>query len=126
MKNDQMFATELVPGKLARAPLLLLELMRDLAVLEQELRTIEDAMGRSISRYQDPLAERLRRVGVSDQKVEDFVAWRRTISNLIADGCSDENKLAKITAAESAGLALFAEIITSMKRDEHHGRLLAA
>ena len=92
MKNDQMFATELVPGKLATAPLLLLELMRDLAVLEEELRTIEDAMDRSISRYQDPLAERLRRVGVSDQKVEDFIAWRRTISNLIADGGSDEKK----------------------------------
>ena len=28
MKNDQMFATELVPGKLARAPLLLLELFQ--------------------------------------------------------------------------------------------------
>jgi hypothetical protein len=100
--------------------------MRDLAILEEELRTVEDAMGQSISRYQDPLAERLCRVGVSDQKVEDFVAWRRTISNLIADGSSDENKLAKVTAAESAGLALFAEIITSMKNDEHHGRLLAA
>jgi hypothetical protein len=45
---------------------------------------------------------------------------------LIADGSSDENKLAKVTAAESAGSALFAEIITSMKSDEHHGRLLAA
>jgi hypothetical protein len=125
MQNNQTNATEVNPEDLATAPLLLLKLMRDLAVLEEELQAVENTLGQPVSSYQDPLVERLCRVGVGDQKVEDFIAWRRTISSLISDGSGDENKLAKITAAEATGLALFTELITSMKsRDD--GRLLAA
>jgi hypothetical protein len=100
--------------------------MGDLAELEEELRTAEDTMGLPVSSYQDPLAERLCRVGVSDLKVEDFIAWRRTISSLIRDDSGDENRLAKIIAAESAGLVIFAGLIASIKSGENYGRLSVA
>ena len=104
------------------APLLLLELSRDLAVLGEALRTTEDTLGQPFSCFQDPLAERLSCVGVGDQKVEDFVSWWRSISNLITDGSNDETQLAKITAAEAAGIAVFAELIASIKSGGDHGR----
>ena len=91
MQNDKMNVTELCSGnRRTMAPLFLLQLMRDLAVLEEQLRTAEDAMGGPASRYQDPLAERLWRVGVSNQKIENFIAWRRSISSLITEGSNDE------------------------------------
>jgi hypothetical protein len=48
--------------------------MRDLEVFADELCTAEETIGQPVWTYQDPLAERLRRVGVSEQKVEDFSA----------------------------------------------------
>src|SRR6516164_5175186 len=101
MLNNQANATELNRGESMTAPLLLLRLMRDLEVLGNELWTAEETMGQSVWTYQDPLAERLRRVGVSDQKIEDFSTWTRTISSLISDDSGDENQLAKIVAAEA-------------------------
>src|SRR5215471_6953606 len=105
-----------VPGIVTRgesttAPLLLLRLMLDLEVLEEELRTAQDTKGQLVWTHQDPLAERLRRAGVGDEKIEDFIAWRRTISSLTTDDSRDENQLAKIVAAEATGLTLFAELI---------------
>jgi hypothetical protein len=66
--------------------------------------------------------ERLRRVGVSDQKVEDFSAWRRTISSLTSDDSRDQNQLAKIVATEAAGLTLLAEFIAFLKKTDHQSR----
>jgi hypothetical protein len=123
MQNDQMNVTELCSGnRRTMAPLFLLQLMRDLALLEEQLRTAEDAMGGPASRYQDPLAERLWRVGVSNQKIENFIAWRRSLSSLVTEGSNDEARLGTIIAAETAGMAVFAELIASIKRGEEHGR----
>ena len=96
--------------------------MRDLEVFGDELLAAEETIGQPVWTYQDPLAERLRRVGVSDQKVEDFTAWRRTISSLTSDDSRDENQLAKIVAAEAAGLTLLAELVASLKKGDHQGR----
>ncbi len=125
MLDTQVNTTELNARHLTNASLLLLKLIRDLAVLEKELLTVEDAMGRPVLSYRDPLAERLSRAGVNNQKVEDFIAWRRTISSLIADGCCDENKLAKIAETEASGVKVFAELIAAIKSGEDHGRLPA-
>jgi hypothetical protein len=84
MPNNLVNASELSRGESTTAPLLLLRLVRDLEVLGDELWTAEQAIGQPVSTYQDPLAERLRRVGISDQKIEDFSAWTRTISSLMA------------------------------------------
>src|ERR1700752_1517536 len=107
MPNNQVNVIELNRAE-SSTPLHLLRLMRDLEVFGDELLTAEETIGQSVWTYQDPLAERLRRVGVGDQKVEDFTAWRRTISSLISDDSRDENQLAKIVAAEAAGLTLLA------------------
>ena len=80
------------------------------------------AIGQPVSTYQDPLAERLRRVGVSDQKIEDFTAWTGTISNLISDDSRDENQLAKIVAAEAAGLKLLTDLVASLRNGNHQSR----
>jgi hypothetical protein len=100
MLNGQVNVTELSRG--TQAPLLLLKLMGDLAALDQELQTAEDRTGQPVSTYQDAFAERLCRVGVSDQKIDDFSRWQQTISSLIADNSGDEDHLAKIIAAETA------------------------
>ena len=84
MPNDQMNIADLNSGDSTTAPLLLLRLMRDLEVLGDELWIAEEAIGKTVW-TQDPIVERLRRVGVSDQKIEDFRAWTRTISSLISD-----------------------------------------
>jgi hypothetical protein len=97
-------------------------LCRDLEVLGDELWTAEEAIGQPVSTYQDPLAERLRRVGVSDQKIEDFGAWTRTISSLISNDSRDENQLAGIVAAEVAGLKLLADLVASLRNDNYQGR----
>jgi hypothetical protein len=96
--------------------------MHDLEVFGDELRTAEETIGQPVWTYRDPLAERLRRVGISAQKVEDFSAWRQTISSLLSDDSRDENQLAKIVAAEAAGLTLLAELVDSLKEGDHHGR----
>ena len=59
---------------------------------------------------------------LSDQKVEDFSAWRRTVSSLISDNSRDENQLAKIVAAEAAGLTLLAELVASLRKGNHRSR----
>jgi len=112
--------SELAPGNYAVAPLLLVELMRDLAVLEEELRSAEDNLGLPASSYQDPLAQRLSRLGVSDQDVQRFVAWRLSLSSLIAEEPNDELQLAKIVVAEDAGRAVFAEVIASVTNAGKH------
>jgi hypothetical protein len=122
MPNNQVNVTELNRGESATAPLLLLRLVRDLEVLGDELWIAEETMGQPVWTYQDPLAERLRRVGVSDQKVEDFGAWTRTISSLISDDSRDENQLAKIVAAEAAGLKLLADLVASLRNGNHQSR----
>jgi len=122
MPNNQVNVTELNRGESTTAPLLLLRLVRDLEVLGDELWTAEEAIGQPVSTYQDPLAERLRRVGVSDQKIENFSAWTRTISTLISDDSRDENQLAKIVAAEAAGLKLLADLVASLRNGNHQSR----
>jgi len=89
MPNNPVNVTELNRAESNTAPLHLLRLMRDLEVLGDELWTAEEAIGQPVSTYQDPLAERLRQVGISDQKIEDFSAWTRTISSLISDDSRD-------------------------------------
>ena len=126
MPNNQVNVTELNHGESTTAPLLLLRLVRDLEVFGDELWTAEETIGQSVWTYQDPLAERLRRVGVSDQKIEDFSAWTRTISSLISDDSRDENQLAKIVAAEAAGLKLLADLVASLRNGNYQGREEAA
>ena len=117
MPNNQVNVAELNRRDVSSAPLRLLRLMRDLEVFADVL--IEETIGQSVWTYQDPLAERLRRVGISDQKVEDFNAWRRTISSLTSGNSCDENQLAKIVAAEAAGLTLLAELVASLRKGTH-------
>ena len=122
MPNNQVNVAELNRRDSSSAPLRLLRLMRDLEVFADELCTAEETIGQPVWTYQDPLAERLRRVGVSDQKVEDFSAWRRTISSLTSDDSRDENQLAKIVAAEDAGITLLAELLASLRKRTHQSR----
>jgi hypothetical protein len=122
MPNNQANITELNSRESTTAPLRLLRLMRDLEVFGDELRIAEETVGQSVWTYQDPLTERLRRVGVSDQDIEDFIAWRRTISSLVTDDSRDENQLAKIAAAEAAGLTLFEELVASLRKGNHQSR----
>jgi hypothetical protein len=61
-------------------------------------------------------------VGVSDQKIEDLSAWTRTISSLVSDDSRDENQLAKIVAAEAAGLKLLADLVASLRNGNYQGR----
>ena len=126
MPNNQVNVTELNRAESNTATLHLLRLMRDLEVFGDELLTAEETIGQSVWTYQDPLAERLRRVGVSDQKIEDFSAWTRTISSLISDDSRDENQLAKIVAAEAAGLKLLADLVASLRNGNYQGREEAA
>jgi chemotaxis response regulator CheB len=81
-----------------------------------------ERLGQPVWTYHDPLVERLRRVGVSNQKVEDFSAWRRTISSLTSVDSRDENQLAKIVAGETAGLTLLAELVASLRKGTHQSR----
>ena len=122
MPNNQVNVTELNRGESTTAPLLLLRLVRDLEVLGDELWIAEEAIGQPVWTYQVPLAERLRSVGVSDQKIEDLSAWTRTISSLVSDNLRDENQLAKIVAAEAAGLKLLADLVASLRNGNYQGR----
>ena len=96
--------------------------MRDLEVFAEKLCNAEETIGQPVWTYHDPLVDRLRRLGVSNQKVEDFSAWRRTISSLTSDDSRDENQLAKIVAAEAAGLTLLAELVASLRKGTHQSR----
>ena len=118
MPNNQVNITDLNSGDSTTAPLLLLRLMRDLEVLGDELWIAEEAIGKTVW-TQDPIVERLRRVGVSDQKIEDFRAWTRTISSLTSDNSRDGNQLAKIVAVEAAGLKLLADLVVSLRNGNH-------
>jgi hypothetical protein len=122
MPNNQVNVTELNRGESTTAPLLLLRLVRDLEVLGDELWIAEEAIGQPVWTYQVPLVERLRSVGVSDQKIEDLSAWTRTISSLVSDDSRDENQLAKIVAAEAAGLKLLADLVASLRNGNYQGR----
>jgi hypothetical protein len=93
-------------------PLDLCYLMIDLEVMAAELLAAEDGLGRA---HQGSLADRLSRVGVSDQKVERFSAWRQTVSGLAGSYSRAEDQLAGIAAAEEAGLDLLDEIIEYLK-----------
>ena len=119
MPNNQVNVTDTNRGNSTTAPLLLLTLMRELEVLANELWSVEETTGQPISTYRDPLAERLRRVGVSDQKIEDFGAWTRILSGLISDDSRDEGQLSRIVAAEEAGLKLLADLVASLRSRSH-------
>ena len=114
MPNNQVNVIELNRAE-SSTPLHLLRLMRDLEVFGDELLTAEETIGQPVWTYQDPLAERLRRVGVSDQKIEDFNAWTRIISSLISDDSRDVSQLSRIVAAEEAGLKLLAVLVASLR-----------
>jgi len=122
MPNNQVNVTELNRGESTTAPLLLLKLVRDLEVLGDELWAAEEAIGQPVSTYQDPLAERLRRVVVSNRKIEAFSAWTRTISGLISDDSRDENQPVKIVAAEAAGLKLLADLVAFLRNGNYQSR----
>jgi hypothetical protein len=119
MPDNQVNVAELNRRDSSSAPLRLLRLMRDLEVFADVLCTAEETIGQPVWTYQDLLPERLRRVGISDQKVEDFSAWRRTISGLTSGDSRDENQLAKIVEAEVAGLTLLGELVASLRKRTH-------
>ena len=48
--------------------------------------------------------------------------WRRTIASLTSDDSRDENQLAKIVAAEVAGLTLLTELVASLRKGTHQSR----
>jgi hypothetical protein len=105
MTNDYYNAAELSEST---TPLGLCYLMVDLEVLGIELLAAEEVLGCG---HQGLLAHRLRRAGLSNQKVEEFSTWRRRVSELVDSKAGDEDHLTKIAAAEKAGLTLLAEII---------------
>ena len=126
MPNNQVNVTDLNRGEFTTAPILLLRFLRDLEVLGDELRNAEETIGQPAWTYQEPLAKRLSRVGVSHQKIEEFCAWTRTISGLISDDSRDENQLARIVAAEAAGLKLLEDLVASLRNGKYQGREEAA
>jgi ABC-type transporter Mla MlaB component len=89
--------------------------MRDLEILGAELQAVEESMGQPSWAYLDPFTDRLSRIGVSNQKVENFKAWRQTLSGLAGSNSRDEDHLAKIAGAEKAGLSLLAELIEYLR-----------
>ena len=98
MPSNQEQPTEMSPT------LGLLHLMIDLEVLSAELQVAEEAIGRPSWAYRDFVTDRLTRVGVTTQKIEDFSTWEGTISGLTSITSRNEAHLAKIAAAEKAGL----------------------
>ena len=108
MPNDQTNAAE--------TTLRLCYLMRDLGILGFELLVAEEADSRPVATHQAPLSDRLSRIGVGNQKVENFNAWRQTLSGLAGSNSRGEDHLAKIAAAERAGLTLLADLIEHLRR----------
>jgi hypothetical protein len=109
MANDQYAAAELSKST---TPVGLCYLMVDLEVLVAELLVAEETLGCT---HQAPLADRFSRVGVSNQIVEKFSAWRQSISALACSNSREEDHLAKIAAAEKVGVTLLAEIIECLR-----------
>ena len=68
------------------------------------------------------MTARLTRVGVTTQKIEDFSAWEKIISGLIFSNSRDEDHLAKIAAAEKAGLTLLEGLIGELKKRNQQER----
>jgi hypothetical protein len=91
----------------------LLCLMCDLETLQVELLAYEDATGQPIVSHHAPLADRLGRAGVSRPKIDDFVAWRQSLSNLISS--SPLGGMPRIAAVEQVGLILLGELIASLR-----------
>jgi hypothetical protein len=109
MPNPENYTAE---SSKSTIPLGLCYLMIDLEVMAAELLVAEDGLGRT---HQGFLADRLSRVGVSNQKVEKFSAWRQTVSGLAGSDSRAEDHLAQIAAAEEAGVDLLDEIIEYLK-----------
>ncbi len=93
----------------------LCHLMRDLEILASELFVAEEAERLPIGTHQAPLSDRLSRIGVDDQKIENFNAWRQTLSDLTDSDSRDDNRLAKIAAAEKSGLIVLAKLIDALR-----------
>ena len=85
MPNKQVNITELNRRESHDGSLTSSQAMRDLEVFGDELRIAEETVGNLFGRIKILLRSGYVCVGVSDQNVEDFIAWRRTISSLIAD-----------------------------------------
>jgi hypothetical protein len=75
--------------------------------------------GRPVIAFSDALANPL----------SGSVAWelaikrsKRTIASLTSDDSRDENQLAKIVAAEAAGLTLLTELVASLRKGTHQSR----
>ena len=59
----------------------------------------------------------------SNQTAESSSLGGRSISTLITEGSHDETQLAKIIAAEGTGIAVFEELIASIKSARHQSSL---
>jgi hypothetical protein len=80
---------------------------------------LKKAEGRPVGTHLAPLSDRLSSIGVDDQKIENFNAWRLTLSGLTGSDSRDDNHLAKIAAAEKSGSILLAELIEDIRtRDQ--------
>jgi hypothetical protein len=113
MPSNQERPTEMTPT------LGLLHLMVDLEVLSAELQVAEEAMGRPIWAYRDSVTDRLTRVGVTTQKIDNFSVWQGIISGLTSSDSRDEAHLAKISAAEKAGLIVLTGLIAELRQRNH-------
>ena len=100
----------------------LLHLMIDLEVLSAELQVAEEAIGRPSWAYRESVTDRLTRVGVTTQKIEDFSAWEGTISGLTSITSRNEAHLAKIAAAEKAGLIVLTCLIGELRQRNQQKR----
>ena len=100
----------------------LLHLMIDLEVLSAELQVAEEAIGRPSWAYRDSVTDRLTRVGVTTQKIDNFSVWQGTISGLTSSDSRDEAHLAKISAAEKAGLIVLTSLIGELRQRNQQKR----
>jgi hypothetical protein len=110
----------------AKVSLCLLELLCDLEELDAELRTAEEASFAGNWTFQDSLSDRLHRVGMSEQKVEAFRTWRRSLSALFFNPSNEDIRLAKIAAVETAGLDMLSELVAWLKKRNQQTRETAA
>ena len=70
----------------------------------------------------DSVTDRLTRVGVTTQKIEDFSAWEGAISGLTSITSHNEAHLAKIAAAEKAGLIVLTSLIGELRQRNQQKR----
>jgi hypothetical protein len=90
-------------------------LLRDLETMGFELLAAEEATGQPIDAYRGLLADRLAHVGVSDEKIAAFTAWKRDFSDFIRlDACSVDN-LPRIAALERQGAACLGDCIAFLR-----------